>query len=858
MTPVQVLYLGSAADPIERLLSAADGDPSITVSAVPSAAVAVSDPVVRRADCLVWDVTDGTDPEIERLFSLSPGLPVIVRSSRSVPDGLETYAPSITRVDDGSLVEAVRAVHDPEADAGSPPEVALSLLDQSADRIARIDGDGTYRSVSEGFATAIGGCQGELLGTPVAGSPIDDPDLILENGRRAIESGVIQRHTDGDQQYVFVPVGDEQFQLVVQDARSTNGSERIELSNGFIDTVLDRLSDIFFVFDFEGNFLHWNDRLAEVTGYSNDEIASMSPMEFFVQEDYDQVDAAISEIVETGDATAVVRIRTRGGRLIPYEFTGSMVARDDGSPRYICGIARDLSQRRRSERALRERQQALSNLIRNLPGVVYRYRNERGFPVEFMSEGCTPLTGHSRECLEAGELSWGDVIHPDDREEVWDVVQDAIERGDQYQTTYRIRTADDEVRWIWEQGGGVDDPDGSVEYLDGYLTEITDVVEIEEELRREKAFTESALDAQPDVFYVFTPAGDILRWNDRFNEVTGYTDEEIREMHPTEFVASDDVPSILRGIETVATEGATVSVEATLVSKDGERTPYEFTGSVIEDVGEPIYDTGDHDAFICGTGRDISQRITAEEEREAAIEELERSNAELERFAYVASHDLKEPLRMIRSYLDLIQRRYEGELDEDADEFIGYAVDGAERMRKMIDDLLTYSRIGTDDLSPEPVECRELLDRVLGGLKIAIEEEDAEITVDGLPTVEGDAQQLAQLFQNLISNAIAYSGDTPPSIHVSAAEIENGWRFSIEDDGVGIEPEQVDEVFEIFSSGPVSSSTGIGLAICQKIVRRHGGEIWVESEPGVGTTFHFTIPENKPTPADAPSETPDL
>lgn len=208
---------------------------------------------------------------------------------------------------------------------------------------------------------------------------------------------------------------------------------------------------------------------------------------------------------------------------------------------------------------------------------------------------------------------------------------------------------------------------------------------------------------------------------------------------------------------------------------------------------------------------------------------------------------------MIHSYLDLVGRRYEDELDDDAEEFIEYATDGAERMRRMIDDLLTYSRIGTSDAEFDSVDCRIVLDRVLENLQIAIEETDAEVTADALPTVIADGQQLVQLFQNLVSNAISYASDADPRIHVSASETDDGWRFSVSDNGVGIKEEKFEEVFEIFSSGSNGTdSTGIGLAICKKIVARHGGEIWVESQPGVGSTFHFTIPDRNRSGADRP------
>ena len=174
----------------------------------------------------------------------------------------------------------------------------------------------------------------------------------------------------------------------------------------------------------------------------------------------------------------------------------------------------------------------------------------------------------------------------------------------------------------------------------------------------------------------------------------------------------------------------------------------------------------------------------------------------------------------------------------------------------MIDDLLTYSRAGTDDISVQLVDCNVVLDRVLDSLHISIDEADAEITVGWLPTIEGNPQQLGQLFQNLISNAIAYAGEGLPNIRVAATDEDDEWLFSVSDNGVGIKPEQRTEVFEIFSSGAISQSTGIGLAICQKIVRRHSGRIWVDSEPGVGSTFYFSIPKTVSAATDTATNPP--
>ena len=232
-------------------------------------------------------------------------------------------------------------------------------------------------------------------------------------------------------------------------------------------------------------------------------------------------------------------------------------------------------------------------------------------------------------------------------------------------------------------------------------------------------------------------------------------------------------------------------------------------------------------------------------EMKAAAADLARSNAELEQFAYVASHDLQEPLRMVASYTQLLGRRYRGKLDSDADEFIGFAVDGALRMQELINDLLAYSRVGTRALQVEAIDTGSLVDQVLGDLTAAIGESGATVRHGGLPTVQGDRTQLRQLFQNLIANAIKFRGERPPQVHVSAERNDRAWSFAVRDNGIGIDPDYRERIFVLFQRLHTRAEypgTGIGLAICRKIVERHGGRIWLESQPGQGTTFWFSLP----------------
>ena len=241
------------------------------------------------------------------------------------------------------------------------------------------------------------------------------------------------------------------------------------------------------------------------------------------------------------------------------------------------------------------------------------------------------------------------------------------------------------------------------------------------------------------------------------------------------------------------------------------------------------------------------EQTRAEARLRALTTELARSNKELEQFAYVASHDLQEPLRMVSSYTQLLEQRYRDKLDSDAHEFINYAVDGARRMQRLINDLLEFSRVSTRARALEPVDANEVLGTVRANLGAAIDDAGAEVTNEELPTVMVDPTQLGQLLQNLIGNAIKFHGAEPPRVHVNACERDREWVFAVQDNGIGIEPEYFDRIFVIFQRLHVAAEypgTGIGLALCKRIVERHGGRIWVESKPGYGTTFFFTIPNS--------------
>jgi len=243
--------------------------------------------------------------------------------------------------------------------------------------------------------------------------------------------------------------------------------------------------------------------------------------------------------------------------------------------------------------------------------------------------------------------------------------------------------------------------------------------------------------------------------------------------------------------------------------------------------------------------QEIDDRLRAETALAERTRALERSNKELEQFAYAASHDLQEPLRMVVSYLQLLERRYKGKLDSNADDFIHFAVDGANRMREMIKALLSYSRVGSHGKPFELVSMEKMMTEVLDNLNVAVSESHAAVTHDPLPDVLADAGQVTLLFQNLIANAIKFRREGPPQIHISAEQDADSWTFAVRDNGIGIEPEYMERIFDVFQRlhNPAKyAGTGIGLAICKRIVERHKGRLWVESEPGVGSTFFIRLP----------------
>lgn len=371
--------------------------------------------------------------------------------------------------------------------------------------------------------------------------------------------------------------------------------------------------------------------------------------------------------------------------------------------------------------------------------------------------------------------------------------------------------------------------------MEGITARVTAIRDVTERNRQEKERLQLALLVETSADFICTAGvdGHMQYVNGAGRRLVGLSlEENITSKLHQDFIAPQDIPRLMD------------EVIGSLLSKDhwegefnlrhfqtGAMIPMHFTAALIRDpdTNEPL--------VMAAIGRDTTELMK--------IDELSRSNKELEQFAYVASHDLQEPLRMVASFTQLLARKYKGNLDAEADTYVHQIVDGVKRMQDLIFDLLAYSRVGSDKQPFGAVDCAEVLRQALSNMGDSLKENGVKVAQGSLPKVSGDHDQLVQLFQNLISNAVKFKGSRPPEIEVGSYRKDGDWVFSVKDNGIGIDPKYFDQIFEIFKRLHTRSEypgTGIGLAICKKVVTRHGGHIWVESQPGKGSSFFWTMP----------------
>ena len=608
----------------------------------------------------------------------------------------------------------------------------------------------------------------------------------------------------------------------------------LRVSNERLDLALKGTTDGIWDWDIVTGRIYFSPRWKEMLGYADNEVGDtfkewetrLHPDDrtraFATIEDYFSGKRAAFELEH--------RLRHKDGSYRWILSRGVAVWDEAGKPVRMAGSHVDLTERRMAEQALRESESKLRAFITNVPAILFSIDRAGvvtmadGLGMDALKFADGGIVGHS-----VAEL-YGDIPG------VVESVKRAL-AGESLVTTMQLQQLFYEVAY-----SPIHDPDGAVTGVIGVAHDVTERHKAEQALeiseRRMRLIIENAYDA----YVAMDREGAIVDWNPQAERVFGWTREEAigRLLSDTiipQRMRTQHLTGLVHYLHTGEGPLLNRRVEVQALRRDGGEFPVEMTISTMR-----IEDSVIFSAFI----HDISDRIRAKEELERTADELRRSNEELEQFAYIASHDLQEPLRMVASYTQLLERRYGAQLDDAAREFIGYAVDGAKRMQQFITGLLRYSRVATEPRVLEPVNLHAAFQAAVANLRIAIEESGATVEARSLPVVRGDPRQLAQLFQNLIGNALKFrKPGEPPRVEVWAERDGDFWRVSVRDNGIGLDPRFSDRVFTIFQrlhTRDEYEGTGLGLAICKKIVERHGGRIWVESREGEGATFSFTLP----------------
>jgi PAS domain S-box-containing protein len=533
-----------------------------------------------------------------------------------------------------------------------------------------------------------------------------------------------------------------------------------------------------------------------------------------------------------------------------------LVRDEEGRDRYWLGVLYDTTDQKRIEEDLRHSEERYRTFIEQSTEGIWRFEFDRPMPVEAAEDEQIERFyryGYLAECNDAMARLYGferaeeivgtklDGLLPRSVPENVEFLR-AVIRSDYRLTDAELHevAGDGRDRYLLKSFTGIVE-DGFLVRAWGTERDVTESREASRKLAEAEARFRTLVEQVPAVIYIDAndEVSSAIYMSPQVEEMLGYTPEEWLDDPElwVKVIHLDDREWVLAEDARVEETGGPFSAEYRMVTKDSRAVWVRDEAVLVRDEeGSPLFWQG---VFV-----DITERKEAEQRQAELVEELRRSNAELEQFAYVASHDLQEPLRMVASYTQLLGRRYKGRLDADADEFIDYAVDGANRMQTLINDLLTYSRVGTRGRDLVPTDTGAAFAAACANLRRAIEESGATVTSDELPTVMGDGTQLVQLFQNLLANAIKFRSEEPVKVHVGAERLEAVWLFSVRDNGIGIEEQYVERIFRIFQRlhGKAEySGTGIGLAVCKKIVERHGGAMWVESSPGRGAAFYFTL-----------------
>ena len=736
-----------------------------------------------------------------------------------------------------------------------------AILDNTTAVVYLKDTDGRYVLVNRGFEALFGVTRDEAVGH-------DDGELFapeLAELLRANDMRVMREQIPLEVEEA-VPVGDRartylstKFPLIDSERQpyavcgiSTDITERklaeeaLRASEQHFRGIVNTTHEAFVSMDESGRITAWNPEAETTFGWSEEEALGRNLAETIIPARHRGAhNRGIQQFLATGHAALLNRriemeALHRDGHEFPVEMTITAV-RIRG--RYAFNaFLHDISRRKQAEQALRR----LADIIEASGDAIFA-TTPTG-EITSWNAGAEQLYGYTAE--EAVGAALRMLVSPDRAPHDFEVLSRALDG---------IRLGDHQTEQLRKDGTlvpvslSISPIRGSSGALVGASVIARDRTErkrAEEALREVQEAFRTAFEDAPIGMALFSvdPSEDgrLLQVNSSLCDITGYSADELlhTSLHAITH-AQDQREELPLAEDLLAGRAPNYQLEKRFVRLDGTAVWVMHNVSTVHDAAGRLL-------YGIAQVQDITERKRAEEglariaaELEQRAVELERSNADLAQFAYVASHDLSEPLRMVSSYVQLLERRYGDQLDTDAHEFIDFAVDGVNRMQRLIDDLLAYSRVGTSEYRLEQVDLADLVEDTLGGMRATVTETGAIVTYDGLPTVVGDPGQLRQLFQNLIGNGIKFVAEGPPRIHVSAEREGHQWRFAVADNGIGIDPGHADRIFAVFKrlhGRDAYPGSGIGLSICKRIVERHHGRIWVEQNEGGGSRFCFTMP----------------
>lgn len=622
--------------------------------------------------------------------------------------------------------------------------------------------------------------------------------------------------------------------------------EALRASEEHFKRIVNTAHVAFVSMDAAGTITAWNPQAEQTFGWSESEAVGRSLVRTIVPERYRERHLeGMEQFRATGkgpilDRRIEIEALHRAGHEFPVELSVTPV-RVNGEY-FFNAFLHDITERKRAEENLRQ----LANVVESSGDAIIAATPER--VIASWNPGAERLYGYTPAEAIGQSI---DMLVPSHRlEELREIFRETLtgDRVERYETE-RVRK-DGSLVDVSITLSPTKDAVGTVVGVSSIARDITERKRADQALREAQEGFRGAFDNAPIGMALFSADSDgggrLIEVNRSLSRITGYSTQQLLDMDLHNITNPEDLERELPLTEQLlAGEIPNYSIEKRYLRPDGSEVWVTHSASTVYDsLGKLLYGVAQVE--------DITKRKLAEEslanaaaELERRATELERSNTDLQHFAYAASHDLSEPLRMVSSYVQLLAKRYQGQLDSDADEFIDFAVDGVTRMQGLIDGLLMYSRAGTSEYAMELVDTFSVVHTTIATMEASLQEAGASVTVDPLPVVRADETQLLQLFQNLISNAIKFVRDKPPVVHISASKQEGAWRFSVSDNGIGIDSQHAERIFTVFQRlhgrGEYSGS-GIGLSICKRVVERHNGRIWVEPSAEGGSRFCFTIP----------------